>query len=71
MFFFVILATAISDMPTPERCFLPGQFRRTISPKEHHVAHPVSVNWTHNLPVERRTLPLAYRRANESFVANA
>jgi len=30
------LATAISGIPMPEICFLPGQFRRTILPKEHH-----------------------------------
>ena len=34
--FFIILATAISGMPTPEICFLPGQFRLTILPKDHH-----------------------------------
>jgi len=53
MFSFIILATAISGMPTPEICFLQGQFRLTILPKEHHGE---SVNWTHNLPIERRTL---------------
>jgi len=26
---------AISGMPTPEICFLPGQFRLMILPKEH------------------------------------
>ena len=31
----------------------------------------VSVNWTHNLPFERRTLSLGYRRSSEIFVANA
>jgi len=30
MFFFIILATAISGMPTSEICYLPGQLRRTI-----------------------------------------
>jgi len=34
--FFIVSATAISGMPTPEICFLPGQFRLTILPKEHH-----------------------------------
>jgi len=38
--FFIILATAISDMPMPEICFLPGPFRRTILPKEHHGDSP-------------------------------
>jgi len=36
MFFEIILAMAISGMPTPEICFLPGQFRLTTLPKEHH-----------------------------------
>ena len=35
-FFFIILVTAIRGMPTPETCFLPGQFRLTILHKEHH-----------------------------------
>jgi len=33
--------------------------------------HSVSVHRTHNLPIERWTLPLSYRRASEIFVANA
>jgi len=33
--------------------------------------HSVSVNWTHNLPIERRTLSLSYRRRSEISVANA
>jgi len=32
----IILATAISGMPAPEICFLPGQLRLPILPKEHH-----------------------------------
>jgi len=36
MLFFIILATPISGMPMPEVCIFPGQFRRTILPKEHH-----------------------------------
>jgi len=71
--FFIISATAISDMPTPEIGFLPGQFRVTILPKEHH-GESLSVceldtepsNW------EADTLPLGYRRRrSEIFVANA
>jgi len=70
--FFIILATAISGMPTPEICFLPGQFRLTILPKDHH-GESLSVceldtqpsNW------EADTLPLGYRRCSEIFVANA
>jgi len=34
--FFIILATAINGMPTPEICFLSGQLKRTVLPKEHH-----------------------------------
>jgi len=34
--FSTILATAISSLPAPEICFLPGHFRLTILPKEHH-----------------------------------
>jgi len=70
--FFIILTTAISGMPKPEICFFPGQFRRTILPKEHH-GESLSVcelgtqpsNW------EADTLPLSYRRRSEIFVANA
>jgi len=36
MFFFIILATAISGRPAPEICFLPEPLRLTILPKEHH-----------------------------------
>jgi len=58
--FFIILATAISGMPTPEIRFLPGQFRLTILPKVHQ-GESLSVceldtqppNW------EANTLPLA------------
>jgi len=70
--FCIILATAISDMPTPEICFLPGQFRLTILPKEHY-GESVGVceldtqpsNW------EAGALPLGYRRSSEIFVADA
>jgi len=66
------LATAISGMTTPQIYFLPGQLRRTILPKGHY-GESLSVfeldtqpsNW------EEDTLPLGYRRPNESFVANA
>jgi len=34
--FFLILATSISGMPTPDTWFLPRQLRRTILPKEHY-----------------------------------
>ena len=35
-FFYIILATVISGMPSPETCFSPGQFRLTILTKVHH-----------------------------------
>ena len=64
----------MSGMPTPETCFLPGQFRLTILPKEEHT-ESLSVreldiclqpsNW------EVDTLPLGYHRRSEIFVANA
>ena len=56
MFFFLILVTTISGMPTPEICFLPGQFRLTNLPRSTTASHSVSVNWTHNFPTERQTL---------------
>ena len=70
--FLLIVATAISGMSTPEICLLPGQFRLTILPKEHH-GESLSVceldtqpsNW------EEDTLPLGYRRRSEIFVDNA
>ena len=36
MFFFIISATAISGISTREICFLPGNFRRTILPRERY-----------------------------------
>ena len=70
--FSIILATAVSGIPTPEICFLPGQFRPTILAKEHY-GESLSVceldtqpsNW------EADTLPLGYHRRSETFVANA
>jgi len=35
-FFLIISATAITGMPTPDLCFLPGKFRRTLLPKERY-----------------------------------
>jgi len=35
-FFFIISATAISGMPTPEICYSPGQMKRTIFPQERY-----------------------------------
>jgi len=72
MFFFIILATANSGMPAPEICFLPGQFRRTILPKEHHgESLGVCELFTQPSNWEADTLPLSYRCPSEIFVANA
>jgi len=72
MFFFIILATTISGMPMPEICFLPGQFRQTILPKEHH-GESLSVCELDTQPSswEADTLTLSYRRRSGIFVANA
>jgi len=56
MIFFIILATAISGMPTPEIYSLPGQFGWWSCPRSTTASHSVSVSRSHNLPVERRTL---------------
>ena len=69
--FFIILATAISDMPTLEICFLPGQFRLKILPKEPH-GESLNVCESDRQPSnwEADTLPLSCRRPSEIFVAN-
>jgi len=61
----------MSGMPTPEICFLPGQFRLAILPKEHHGESLIVCeldtqpsNW------EADTLPLGYRRRSEIFFAD-
>ena len=71
-FLFIISATAISGMPAPEICFLPGQFRLTILPKKHHgESLAVCESVTQPFSWEADTLPLVYRRPSEIFVANA
>ena len=68
MFFFVILATAISGMPAPEMCILPGQFRLAVLPNESLSVCELDTqpfNW------EGDTLSLGYCRPREIFVANA
>jgi len=67
---FFNLATAISGMPTPEVCFLPGQLRWTLLPKERN-SDSLSGCGSPNLPIEADTLLLSYRRPREIFVANA
>jgi len=69
--FFIILAMGISGMPTPEICFLHSSWAEGSCPRSATTSHSVSVNRTHNLPIERRTRPLGYRRPSEIFVANA
>ena len=70
--FFIISATAIRGMPTPEMCFLPWQFRLTILPKEHYY-ESLSVGESDTQPFNWKagTLPLGYRRPSEIFIANA
>jgi len=70
--FFLTLATAITGMPTPEICFLPGQFRRTLLPKEHH-RESLSVCELFTQPSNWKADNLTpdYRRPSEIFVANA
>jgi len=64
--------TAISGIPTPEICFLPGQFRLTILAKVHH-GESLSVYELDTQPSnwETDTLPLGDRSRSEFFVANA
>jgi len=72
MYFFIILATAISGMPTPEICFLPGQLRRTILPKE-RCGDSLSVGEsdTQSSSWEEDTPLLSYRRPSKIFITNA
>jgi len=34
--FFMVVATGLSGMPTPGICFIPGQLRWTLLPKERY-----------------------------------
>jgi len=68
--FFRILATEISGMTMPEIYVLPGQFRLTILPKEHHGVSP-GVCELDTQPSNWEILPLGYRRRSEIFVANS
>jgi len=65
-FSFIILATAIRGMPTPEICFLPGQFRLTIMPKERY-SESLSFCELDRQPsnCEADTLPLSYRHPSD------
>ena len=53
-FFIIILATEISDMPMPEIASHQGSWGERSCPRGATALHSVSVNWTHNLPTERR-----------------
>jgi len=57
--FLIILATAISGMPTPKICFSPGQLKRTILPKKRY-SDSLSGRGSNTQPTswEADTLPL-------------
>jgi len=55
IFFYIILGTAITGMPMPEICFLPGQLRRTILPNERSWAPRRFTQWPW---IERSTIRL-------------
>jgi len=59
-------------MPAPEICFLKGQFKLTILPKEQH-GESLSVCELDTQPSywEVETLSLGYRRLSDIFVTNA
>ena len=48
-----------------------GSLSKRSYPRSTTASLAVSVNWTHSLLFERRTLSLGYRRSSEIFVANA
>jgi len=54
--FFIILATAISGMPTSEICFLPRQVRWTFLPKERYSDSLSGCGPNTQPAIERRTL---------------
>ena len=69
-FFFIILATAINDIPMPEIASYRGSWGERSCPRGSTALQSVSVNCTLNLPIERRTLRLSYRHPSEIFFAN-
>jgi len=72
MFLFYNFGEGISGMPTPEICFLPGQFRLTILRKEHHSESlGICELFTQPSNWEADPLSLGYRHPSEIFVANA
>jgi len=69
-----MVATAISGMTTPEICFLPGQLRRKILPKERYgdsLSVGESAAATQPSSWEADTLPLGYRLPSKIFFASA
>jgi len=69
-----MVATAISGMTTPEICFLTGQLRRTILPKDRYgdsLSVGESATATQPSNWEADTLPLSYRRPSKIFFASA
>jgi len=52
--FFIILAAAISGIPMREIASYRGSWGEWSCPRGATALHSVSVNWTHNLPIERR-----------------
>jgi len=48
------LATAISVIPMPEIASYRGSWDKRSCPRGATALHSVAVNWTHNLPTERR-----------------
>jgi len=70
--FFIILAAAISGMPTPEICFLPGQLRRMLLSKTSS-GDSLSVGESNIQPsnCEEVALSLNQGRPSDIFSANA
>jgi len=70
--FFMVVATGLSGMPTPGICFIPGQLRWTLLPKERYgdsVSVGESVTQPSNSEVDT-TIEL-YHSPSEVFFANA
>jgi len=53
---FFILATAISGISMPEIASCRGSWGERSYPRSSTALHSVSVNWTHNLPIDRWSL---------------
>jgi len=64
------LATAISGIPMREIAFHRGSWVERSCPMGATALYSVSVNWTHNLPIERRNFTTELSPPSEIF-ANA